>query len=88
MIIVEYETNEERDAAIVANSGHLLIEEHNHTDGNYLVFDDSPFDLSLAELRAILKIIIDQFNAVRANAGMPLITYEQARDAIKAELRL
>lgn len=47
-----------------------------------------PFDLSRDELKAILKLIVDQFNAVRTNVGMPEITYAQARDAIKAELGL
>jgi hypothetical protein len=46
------------------------------------------FDLSRAELRAILKLIVDQFNVLREAAGMSEITYTQAKTVIKDELGL
>lgn len=45
-----------------------------------------PFDLGTEELKAILKLIIDQLNAIRTQVGMTQITYAQARDAIKTSL--
>ena len=46
------------------------------------------FDLTTAELKALLKLIIDQLNIIRTNPalGLPAITYDQARGAIKAAL--
>ena len=44
------------------------------------------FDLTTAELKALLKLILDQINILRVKAGLAEITYAQARDTIKAAL--
>ncbi|PJO40081.1 hypothetical protein [Lysinibacillus xylanilyticus] len=36
----EYKTMEERESIIYSNTGKRLVEEHNITEGNFLVFDD------------------------------------------------
>ena len=46
------------------------------------------FDLGTAELKALLKLIVDQFNILRLAAGMNEITYQQAKTVIKEELGL
>lgn len=48
-----------------------------------------PFDLATAELKAILRLIVDQINVLRTDPAInkPAITYAQARDAIKAILQ-
>lgn len=38
----EYKGNEERQQIIEQNADKTLIEEQNHTNGNFLVFTDSP----------------------------------------------
>ena len=86
MIKIQY--TDDREAVVLANADKRLIEEHNHTDGNFLIFDDTPFDLTTGELKALLKLIIDQFNVLRNAAGLPEITYQQAKDTIKTDLGL
>ncbi len=86
MIKIQY--TDDREAIILANADKRLVGEHNHVDGNWLVFDDTPFDLTTREIKALLKLIIDQFNILRLAAGMNEITYQQAKDVIKAELGL
>ena len=87
MEIIQY--TDDRAEVLAANVGKDLIAEWNHADGSFLVFGNHPqFDLSRDELKALLKLIIDQLNVLRVAAGLSEITYQQAKDVIKTELGL
>ena len=84
-IKVFYDTEQDREDAITANAGNTLTHDHIGESEKYLLFDDTPFDLSTSELKSILKEIVDQLNVLRTHSaiGLPAITYAQARDKIK-----
>lgn len=42
MLIVQYNTQEEREQIIIKHSNKFLIEERNIAEGNFLVFSDKP----------------------------------------------
>lgn len=86
MIKINYVTEEERELALTNNADNRLVMDCRHSDGNYLLFDATPWDLSSRELIEILKLILNQINELRSAAGMAEITYDKARDAIKAAI--
>ena len=89
-IEVLYDTDQDRADAIAANIGNVLVHDHIGEDEKYLIFDDTPFDLDTEQLKALLKIIIDELNILRTHPAIGLNprTYTQARDLIKTELDL
>lgn len=90
IIKIPYTDEADKQRVISENTDKRIAGDWTHNDGNWLLFDDQPFDLSEIELRMILAEIIDQFNVLRTHPAIDLqpITYEQARDAIKTRLGL
>ena len=85
MLKVEYTDTADKESKLAQYSEYDLLEVHNHTNGNFLIFDDSPFELSTKEFLLIIKELIDQLNVLRTHTaiGLSAITYQQVKDKIK-----
>ena len=60
IVKISYETSEDREQKLEANSDKRLIEEHNIFEGNFLVFDDQEQERYIKSLEDQILLMADQ----------------------------
>lgn len=68
IFIYQYDTEEEREQLMNANSDKRLIEQRNITEGNFLIFTDQLSEQSLQEqLRELQTVVADLISLLLEN---------------------